>query len=98
MAEDQASGRRPEAEFTAEVALPQAEDGPCLKIKVVLPLEGPERGRQGSRDSPLQGKLLGTSPLQVQARFVLSRVSWSISSTAQRDLTEAGGTGQLELS
>lgn len=72
MAEDQASGGRQEAEFTAEVALPQAEGGPCLKIRVVLPLEGPERGRQGSRDSPLQGKVLDISPIQVQARFALS--------------------------
>lgn len=64
MAENQASGGWPEAEFTAEVALPQAEGGSCLKIRVALPLEGPERGRQGSRDSPLQGKVLGTFPFK----------------------------------
>lgn len=87
MAEDQASGGRPEAEFTAEVALPQAEGGPCLKIRVALPLEGPGRGRPGSRKSV--GHFPPSSPSKVCS--VLRELVRKFHSADRLDLTEAGG-------
>lgn len=93
MAEDQASGGQLEAEFTAEVALPQAEGGPCLKIRVALPLEGPERGRQGNRKSV--GHFPPSSPSKICS--VLRELVSKFHGADRLDLT-VWGAGQLELS